>query len=287
MMAQLIVNGLTTGLILALPALALALSFSVLRFANYAIGSYVTVGAFMTWWANVYLGLPFWTAAMVGSAAVAAIAVIIDLLVYSRMRERSGLTLLVASMGVAIALENVVRLLAGNSPRSFEVPVARPYRFWDIRVNQEQLIILVTVLGALTIVWLVFRFTRLGRAMRAVADNAPLAAVRGIARGRVIAVVWAISGGLAALAGILIGLDTSIEPQMGWNYLLPIFTAAILGGIASPMAAVAGALVLGLAEELSTLFLPPHYRMIVAFGIMAALLMLRPWGLFGTKWVQR
>ncbi|WP_062227353.1 branched-chain amino acid ABC transporter permease [Aureimonas frigidaquae] len=286
-MAQLIVNGLTTGLILALPALALALSFSVLRFANYAIGSYVTVGAFVAWWANVQLSLPFWTAALIGSGAVAAMAVIIDLLVYSRMRERSGLTLLVASMGVAIALENVVRLFAGNAPRSFDVPVARPFRLWGVRVHQEQLIILVTVLCALVIVWVLFRFTRLGRAMRAVADNAPLAAVRGIARGRVIAVVWAISGGLAALAGVLIGIDTSIEPQMGWNYLLPIFTAAILGGIASPMAAVAGALVLGLAEEVSTLFLPPHYRMIVAFGIMAALLMIRPWGLFGSRWVQR
>ena len=144
-MGQLIVNGLTTGLILALPALALALSFSVLRFANYAIGSYVTVGAFLTWWTNVHLGLPLWAAAMIGSAAVAAIAVVIDILVYSRMRERSSLTLLVASMGVAITLENIVRLFAGNSPRSFDVPVARPYRLWDIRVNQEQLIILVTV----------------------------------------------------------------------------------------------------------------------------------------------
>ncbi|GHD24650.1 branched-chain amino acid ABC transporter permease [Tianweitania populi] len=286
-MGQLLVNGLTTGLILALPALALALSFSVLRFANYAIGSYVTVGAFVTWWANVALALPFWVAAIIGSVAVASLAVSIDALVYRHMRERSGLTLLVASMGVAIALENVVRLFAGNSPRSFDVPVARPQRFFDIRVNQEQLIILITVLGALILVWLVFRFTRLGRAMRAVADNAALASVRGIARGRVIAVVWALSGGLSALAGVLIGLDTSIEPQMGWNYLLPIFTAAILGGIASPMAAVAGALVLGMAEEVSTLFLPPHYRMIVAFVIMAALLMLRPWGLFGTKWVQR
>ncbi|KAA0972149.1 branched-chain amino acid ABC transporter permease [Aureimonas fodinaquatilis] len=286
-MGQLIVNGLTTGMILALPALALALSFSVLRFANYAIGSYVTVGAFVTWWANVALGLPILAAALAGTIAVAALAVMIDWLVYRQMRERSGLTLLVASMGVAIALENVVRLFAGNSPRSFDVPVARPQRFWDIRVNQEQLIILITVVSALILVWLIFRFTRLGRAMRAVADNSALASVRGIARGRVIAAVWVISGALAALAGVLIGLDTSIEPQMGWNYLLPVFTAAILGGIASPMAAVAGALVLGLAEEISTLFLPPHYRMIVAFSIMAALLMIRPWGLFGTKWVQR
>lgn len=286
-MSQLLINGLTTGLILALPALALSLSFSVLRFANYAIGSYVTAGAFLTYWANVTLGAPLWAAAAFGACAGALIAVAVDWLAYRHLRKQSGLTLLVASMGVAIALENLIRLLAGNSPRGFDVAVARPHRFWDVRVNHEQLVILVTVLSALLIVWLVFRFTRLGRAMRAVADNPALAAVRGIETGRVVVVVWAISGALAALSGVLIGLDTSIEPQMGWNYLLPIFTAAILGGIANPMAAVAGAIVLGLAEEVATLFLAPHYRMIIAFCIMAALLMLRPWGLFGTKWVQR
>jgi branched-subunit amino acid ABC-type transport system permease component len=136
-------------------------------------------------------------------------------------------------------------------------------------------------------VWIIFRLTRLGRAMRAVADNPDLAAVRGISRGQVVASVWIISGVLTAIAGVLVGLDANIEPQMGWNYLLPVFTAAILGGIASPMAAVAGALTIGIAEELATLVMPPHYRMIVAFLIMATLLLVRPWGLFGTRWVTR
>ncbi|MFC0282251.1 branched-chain amino acid ABC transporter permease [Camelimonas abortus] len=286
-MGQLIVNGLTTGLVLALPALALALSFSVLRFANYAIGAYVTAGAFITWWVNVRLGAPLWAAAGAGAAGGALIAMAVDWLAYRRLRGRSGLTLLVASMGVAIALENVIRLLAGNSPRSFDVAVARPHRFWGVRVNHEQLVIAGVALGALALVWLTFRFTRLGRAMRAIADNPSLAAARGVETERVILAVWALSGALAALAGVLVGLDSSIEPQMGWNYLLPVFTAAILGGIASPMAAVAGALALGMAEEAATLFLAPHYRMIVAFAVMALLLMLRPWGLFGAKWMQR
>jgi len=286
-MGQLLINGLTTGMILALPALALALSFSILRFADYAIGSYVTLGAFLTWWANTAIGLPLWAAAGFGAIATGGVAVLVDLAAYRPLRERGGLTLLVASMGVAIALENVVRLFAGNSPRAFDVAVARPHRFWGMRVNHEQIVILAVVVTSLAAVWLLFRFTRLGRAMRAVADNPSLASVRGIESGPIVALVWAISGALAALAGVLIGLDTSIETQMGWNYLLPIFTAAILGGIGSPMAAVAGALVLGLTEEFATLFMPPHYRMIVAFAIMALLLMLRPHGLFGAKWVKR
>lgn len=286
-MGQMIINGLTTGLILALPALALSLTFSVLRFPNYAIGSYVTVGAFVTWYVNIILSQPLWVAATLGAGATGLIAIAIDYLAYRHLRDRSGLILLVASMGIAIALENVVRLFAGNSPRSFDLAVARPFRFWGVRVNQEQLIIAATVIISLLVVWLVFRFSKLGRAMRAVADNPSLAASRGIKRGGVVAAVWAISGALAALAGVLIGIDTNIEPQMGWNYLLQVFTAAILGGIASPMAAVAGAVVLGLAEEFATIFMAPHYRLIVAFAIMTLLLIVRPWGLFGTKWVQR
>lgn len=286
-MPQLLLNGVVTGLLLALPALALSLSFSVLRFANYAIGSYLTCGAYLVYMFNVLLGWPLWLAAGVGALALATLAVAVDWLAYRPLRSRSGVTLLVASMGVAIALENIVRLFAGNSPRSFDVPVARPLRFGDLRLNYEQLTILITVLAALVVVWVIFRLTRLGRAMRAVADNPDLAAVRGVRRERVVASVWIISGVLTAISGVLVGLDANVEPQMGWNYLLSVFTAAILGGIASPMAAVAGALTLGIAEELATLIMPPHYRMIVAFLTMATLLLVRPWGLFGTRWVTK
>ncbi|MGO4714125.1 branched-chain amino acid ABC transporter permease [Bradyrhizobium sp. 2TAF24] len=286
-MGQLLVNGLVTGLLLALPALALALSFSVLRFANYAIGSYLTCGAYLVYVGNVMLGLPLWLSAAAGALLFAAMAVAIDWLAYRPLRQRSGVTLLVASMGVAIALENTIRFLAGSSPRAYDVAVARPIRLGDIRLNHEQLAILVTVSIALVAVWVIFRFTRLGRMMRALADNPDLAAVRGIARSRVVAGVWLICGVLVTLSGVLVGLDANIEPQMGWTYLLPVFTAAILGGIANPMAAVAGALTLGIAEELATLVMPVHYRMIVTFLVMAGLLLLRPWGLFGTRWITK
>jgi branched-subunit amino acid ABC-type transport system permease component len=286
-MAQLLVNGIVAGLLLALPALALSLSFSVLRFANYAIGSYLSCGAYLIYLGNVVLGLSLWLASLVGAVLFAVVAVAIDWLAYRPLRDRSGVTLLVASMGVAIALENVIRFFAGNSPRAYNVTVARPMRIGDIRLNHEQLAILISVTAALAVVWIVFRFTRLGRMMRAVADNADLAAARGISRAQVVAYVWLIVGALVALSGVLVGLDANIEPQMGWSYLLPVFTAAILGGIANPMAAVAGALTLGIAEELATLVMPVHYRMIVTFLVMVVLLLARPWGLFGTRWVNR
>ena len=186
-MGQLLVNGIVAGLLLALPALALSLTFSVLRFANYAVGSYLSCGAYLVYMGNVVLGMPLWLAASAGAALFAVIAVGIDWLAYRPLRNRGGVTLLVASMGVAIALENVIRFFAGNSPRAYNVPVARPMRFGDIRLNHEQLTILVTVIAALAVVWIIFRFTGLGRMMRAVADNPDLAAVRGISRSRVVA----------------------------------------------------------------------------------------------------
>jgi branched-subunit amino acid ABC-type transport system permease component len=286
-MGQLIFNGLVTGLLIALPALSLALMFSVLRFANYAIGSMLTVGAYLVYAFNVGLGWPLPLAVLAGCAAGAALALLIDRIVYEPLKGRGGVTLLVASIGVGIALENAVRFIAGSTTRGFAVEVARPLRLYGLRINQEQITTIATVLLALILVWIVFRFTKLGRAMRAVADNADLAAVRGIPRRRVVSAVWIISSVLATLAGVLVGLDGNVEPQMGWNYILPVFTAAILGGIGNPMAAVAGAVVLGITEELATLVLAPHYRTMVAFAVMALLLLVRPSGLFAARGVAK
>lgn len=284
---QLIFNGVVTGLLIALPALSLALVFSVLRFANYAIGAMVTLGAYLVYAFNTGLHWPLVPSVLAGMLAGALAALLVNRLVYAPLRGRSGVTFLVASVGVGLALENAVRFFAGNDPRSFGVEIARPIRTLGLRINHEQLITLGSVLLALISVWIVFRYTRLGRAMRAVADNPDLAAVRGISRERVVVAVWVLSSVMATLAGVLIGLDANIDPQMGWNYILPVFTAAILGGIANPMAAVAGALVLGVTEELATLVLAPHYRTIVAFIVMAILLLVRPSGLFGKRWLTK
>lgn len=279
-MAQLIFNGLVTGLLIALPALSLSLVFSVLRFANYAIGSMLTMGAYLVYAFNAGLGLPLPLAAMAGCMVAAGITLAINRVVYEPLRDRGGVTLLVASIGVGIALENGVRFIAGATTRGYEVEVARPLRLLGLRVNHEQIITIATVLLALGLVWIIFRFTKLGRAMRAVADNADLAAVRGVPRGQVVTVVWILSSVLATLAGVLVGLDGNVDTQMGWNYVLPVFTAAILGGIGNPMAAVAGAVLLGITEELATLVLAPHYRTMVAFAVMALILLFRPTGLF-------
>jgi len=286
-MMQILFNGLVTGMLVALPALAVALTFSVLRFANFAIGAMITAGAYLVYTLNVVLGLPLLVSGIVGAALAGALAAAIDLLVFRPLRDRSAVTLMVASMGVSFILENIVRFIAGNTPVGYDVALSRPWRWAGLRINVEQVQALVVCALALLVVWIIFRRSRLGRAMRAIADNAPLAATRGVSRQRVITATWVMSGVLAALSGTLIGLDATIDPQMGWLYALPAFAAAILGGLTHPLAAIPGALVMGVLSEAATLVLPSHYRIMVAFVLMSLLLILRPAGLFGTRWLTR
>jgi branched-subunit amino acid ABC-type transport system permease component len=287
MAAQLFFNGLVTGLLLALPALALTLIFGVLKFANFAVGAMLTLGAYAAWVANVHLGLPLIPAAALAAGTVAIAGLIADQFVFEKLRERGSISLLVASMGVSLMIENLCRFAFGNASRGFDVAVSRPVRWEGIRINQEQITTAVTVLVCLVLVDVLLRFSPLGRAMRAVADNAPLAAVRGVERRVVARVTWVLVGALLGIAGVLSGLDRAIDPLIGWNYQIPIFAAAILGGLGSPLGAVAGALVIGVAEEMSALILPTNYRQVVSFAVILALLLFRANGLFGAKGARR
>ncbi|KQO91166.1 branched-chain amino acid ABC transporter permease [Methylobacterium sp. Leaf91] len=283
MAAQLFFNGLVTGLLLALPALALTLVFGVLKFANFAVGAMLTLGAYAAWVANVQLGMPMTAAAAIAAVTVAGAGLIADQLAFERLRLRGSITLLVASMGVSLVIENVCRFFFGNASRGFDVALSRPIRWEGIRINQEQITIAITVVACLVAVDVLLRFTPLGRAMRAVADNASLAAVRGVERRTIARLTWVLVGALLGLAGVLAGLDRSIDPLIGWNYQIAIFAAAILGGLGSPIGAVLGALTIGVAEEMSALVIPTNYRQVVSFAVILALLLFRANGLLGAK----
>ncbi len=286
-MLQILLNGVVSGLLVALPAIALSLTYGVLNFPNFAIGSMITMGAYIALFFNVDIGAPLLLAAGLGAVGLASVALLTDRLVYRPLRNSDHVTLLVASMGVYFVLENVVRFLWGSDIRGYDIAVARPHRWMGMRVNNEQITIVIVALLAMVAVWFILMRTPLGRAMRAVSDNPDLAGVRGINRNYVIAAVWAISGVLAGFAGVLVGMDGVVDPLMGWNYILPVFAAVILGGIGNPLGAVVGALLIGVAEELSTLILPTTYRQAVAFLIIVLVLLLRPHGLFGKARISR
>jgi len=286
-LAQALLNGLIAGLLISLPAIGLSLTYGVLNFPNFAVGAMLTVGAYLAFFVNVDLGLPLGFAAVVAGLGVGLVAVAAQHLVYRPIGSGDHITLLVASMGVAFVLENLVRFVYGSEVRTFDLPVARPVMWHGLRLNQEQLIIAASVLAALAATVLILKATRLGRAMRAISDNPELAQVRGIRRARTVDCTWLLGGALTALAGVLIGIDTVVEPLIGTNYLVTVFAAAIVGGIGNPFGAMAGGLIIGLAEELSTLALPTTYRQGVSFLILALVLFLRPHGLFGTARIKR
>ncbi len=281
-MGQMVFNGLVNAALIAPPAVAFTMMFAILRFPNFAIGGYITVGAFAAYACNVDLGLPLWLAALGGMAVAALVTWLSDVLVFRPMRGHSAITLLVVSIALTLILENVVRLGYASDVRGFDLPLTRPIKWMGLRVTIEQLYILGIVGGVAGLTHALLAYTRLGKAMRATADNFSLAEVRGIHTSRVIAATWVYCGALLGLTGTLAGLDLVIEPLVGWNLTIPIFAAAILGGIGSPYGALVGALLVGLAEEFTVLVLPSTYKVGVGFMIIAILLMFRPHGIFGT-----
>jgi len=287
MFAQTAFNGIVTGIIITLPALAVTLLFGVLKFPNFAIGGMMTVAAYMVFALNVQLGWPLVLAAPVIAVVFGCIAIGIDHLTFRPLRERGGITLMVASLGLGLILENIARFVYGNTARSFAYELARPFRFLDIRMNREQMIAMIVAVVAMAAMYVLLTRMPIGRAMRAVADNPALALVRGIESPRIIRWTNFIAGVLITIAGVLVGMDRALEPPVGSNYLVPVFAAAILGGLGSPIGAFAGALIIGVVSELSTLVIPPNYRIGVPLVVIALILIFRPQGLFGQPYIRK
>ncbi len=279
--AQLAVNGVMAGTILAVPAIGLTAIYAVLRFPNFALASHATIGAFAGYLANVRFGLSILPSVLVAFVAAGAVGVGTDELVLKRFRPAGYITTAIASIALTIALENLVRFTFGNELRGYDLPIARDLRFGGIRVGPQQLQDLGIAVIAMAVLFAFLAFTRTGKAMRAVADNPMLASIKGIDADVMGRLVNFVGMGLAGLGGMLIGLDTTIDPLTGFRSILSIFAAAVVGGLGSIPGAVLGALTVGLGEELCLLFLSPDYRSAVGFVAILLVLTLRPRGLLG------
>lgn len=278
---QYIMNGLISGGILALPAVAFSLLYGILRFPNFAIGAYLTAGGFIAYAANVTLGLPIYLTFVLTMVASGLLGVGVDRLAFKPMRNRRPLTLAIVSIGVSFILENIARFIWGNDLKSYNIPVLRGMEWAGIRIGKEQVLILGVALVSMALVQILLRFTRMGKAMRAVADNPMLASVKGIDSERVISWTSYIGAALAGAAGVMVGIDTSIDPLLGFKLVLSIFASAILGGIGSASTAAGGAFFVGLAEEVSMIWLPATYKSAIGFSMILLVLLFRPQGLFG------
>ena len=286
-MLQTAFNGLISGVIMTLPALAVTLLFGVLKFPNFAVGAMMTCAAYLAFALNAQLGWPLSAATVAVALAFGGLCILIDLVTFKPLRGRGAITLMVASLGLGFILENFARFGYGNTARSFAIELARPFRFLDIRMNREQMVTFAVSAAAMIAMWVLLTRTPVGRAMRAVADNPQLALVRGIESERIIRWTWFITGMLLAVGGVLIGMDRALEPPMGSNYVVGVFGAAILGGLGSPFGAFVGALLIGVASELSTLVMPPNYRIGIPLAAIALVLVFRPQGLFGQPYIRK
>jgi neutral amino acid transport system permease protein len=289
MFMQLLANGLVTGSVFALAAAGVSIIYGILRLVNFAYGDYMTFGAFIAVYFNVTRELPIVTAAILGMLATALLSVALEFVLWRPVRARNAgfMSLFLVSIGLALVLRHVIYLVAGPQPRTYTVDPYKVYVIGSARLSGAQAIaILVAGVGIVVLGILIAR-TGVGRMMRALADDLPLAAVSGVRTSRVIVAAWILSGLLAGLAGVLAGLvQTSFNPQLGFTLLLPIFAAVVLGGIGSIYGALVGGLALGLAMELSTWpelggGVNPTYKPVVAFAALVLVLLLRPQGLFG------
>ena len=297
MIGQAISDGLLTGAIIALGAVGISLSLQILRFANFGHGDVLTLGAYgaLTFTGVASAGVPFgplsfgWqflVAVAIAGLFAGGVAVLVDMLVYSRLRARNAhrLTMIFASFGVALILRNLIQLVWGPDvhyySRSLQIAVEI---LPNVLVMPDQIFVLGLAIALVLLFYVLLRATRIGIAMRAMAESPTLAGICGVETAKMIRLAWSISGALAAVAGTFLGLTVQLRPDMGFNLLLAILTAAILGGTGSLFGAVAGGILVGLAENLSILVVPAGYTAAMPFLLLMLILYVRPQGLFGSR----
>jgi neutral amino acid transport system permease protein len=280
-LAQLFVNGISVGSIIALAAVGLTLTYGILRLSNFAHGDLMTLGAYMTLLANA-TGLNIWLSMALGIVATIAGVLLSEKVIWSPMRAQraSSTTLIIISIGLALFIRNGIILIWGGSNQRYNLPVAEAITVAGLRVPYYNLVVVVLAVVVIAALHYLLQNTRIGKAMRAVADDIDLARVTGINVDQVIIWTWVIAGGLTALGGGMLGLVQAVRPNMGWFLILPMFAAVILGGIGNPYGAIAGALVIGIVQEVSTYWLPTEYKLAVALVAMVLVLLIRPQGLF-------
>jgi neutral amino acid transport system permease protein len=278
---QSLFNGVAVGSVIALAAVGLTLTLGILRLSNFAHGDFLTVGAYLTWLVNDS-GVNIWLSMIVGAMGTVLLALICEQLLWKPMRDKraNSTSLVILSIGLALFLRNGILFIWGGSNQNYDLPILEAIDIGGIKIAYYRVIVIALTILAIVALHLILKNTKIGKAMRAVADNIDLARVSGINVEQVVLFTWIITAILTAMGGGLYGLMTAVRPNMGWFLILPMFAAVILGGIGNPYGAIAGGLIIGVAQELSVPFFGSEYKLGVALIIMIAILLIRPQGIF-------
>jgi neutral amino acid transport system permease protein len=271
------------GSYLGLGAIGLTLVFGVLRLVDFAHGDLLTAGAYFTIGLST-LGLPLGLAVPGAILGTALLAYLSEVLIWRPMRDaRAGsLQLFLTAIGLALVIRFSIQFVSGGQARTLGVDILSSFEIGAARLGMMQGIVLVAGLIAMALVGLMLRHTRLGKQMRAYADNRALAEVSGVETRRIVIVTWLLSGLLAGLAGLLYAAAIgTFNPNFGLTLLLSLFAAAILGGIGNAYGALVGGLIIGLSQEWATLIVNPRWKPAVGFVILILTLLVLPQGIFG------
>ncbi len=279
--ANLLINGLIEGLVVALPALAMTLVMGVNRFPNAASGDFLTTGAYVAVAVQMLGGWPLWAAALASMAVTAVVSASSYALIFRKLAGRPMVSSMLAAIGLGFLLRSLISFFAGHDQRTFDLPLMRAWNFGGVRVLPTDLVIAGIAAACLLVVFVLIYRTSFGRQLRAVADSADLARASGIRANGLMLSLWLLVGALSAVGGVLLGMKSIVSPEMGWESLIPAFAAMVLGGIGSPVGAVLGALLLCVAQELSVPLLGPSYKLVLSFAVLALVLLLRPAGIMG------
>ncbi len=294
MSLQFLLDGLIAGSMIGLGAIGVTLTYSILRFSNFAHGDFMAWGAYAALavvgvlggsapMKPLSFGWPLLVAMIVAMGLTALLALALDWALFARLRARGqSIIVVMASFGASMALRSLLEFMFTSRPTYFSraIQMATPVGL-GIKITADQVALLVVTLALVTGMHLMMSCSQRGREMRAYAQNPALAQVVGIDVAKVVRATWVIGAALACASGVMVGVLVQIRPLMGLSLLLPIFAAAILGGIGSVPGAVLGGLIIGLSEAAAVQFVGAEWRSAVAFVILMGVLLVRPMGLFG------
>ncbi len=279
---QLILNGIIAGSIYALFAVGLTMVYGVFRFINFAHGELIAWGAYLALlFTQTLFSLPIYYAVLPALALTIAIGMAQERYVYRPLRHGNRISLLIASIGLSYLLRNAIRIIWGSDLMTYGLKPTRGLVFAGLSITGTQISMMAAAVLFLGGLYFLFTRTMLGKSLRAVADNMELAAIMGINMKRVSLAVWSLASVFAGVGGILLALDTSLEPLMGLTNMIKAFAAMLLGGAGNVWGALLGGLFIGIAENLGVAFVSPGYKDFISFAIIILVLLFRPKGLFG------
>ena len=275
--------GCVTASVLALASVGLSLQFGITNYVNFAYGDFMAFGGFFAYVLNnEVFHLNIWIALVLASLAMGVFAVIVNRLILGPFARRFSTThyVLIVTFGLSLIMLNVAYAIWGAQVRFYNMPISAALHIGPLLLTRNQLIVIAIAVVLMLGVHTILKATRLGKSMRAMSDNTTLAMTSGIDTKRITTITWFLSGSLAGVAGVVLGIsEGNLTPASGELFLFVIFAAVILGGIGSIYGAMGGALLIGLATEISAAFINPSYKLDIAFVILILTLLIRPSGL--------